>query len=232
MGTKYNYDRYSMSEYDLGSFPGKKAGEEADAFTLHTLDGKQASLSDYRGKWLVIETGSITCSMYVKNIGGVRRLRDKYPDVEFLLVYVREAHPGSRLKPPASQREKLDLGARMKQIYDDPRDVLVDTLDGAMHRRYGALPNMVYIIDPDGRVAYRCDWAFPKNIDRVLANRPDIEKGEHVQIVTAAPWIMVPVVLRGGWDALWDLLVALPRLVWAHLAADWSNMKRKFAGSQ
>ena len=230
MASKYNYDRYSMSEYDLGSFPGRKAGEQADDFTLFTTDGGEVGLSDYRGRWLVIETGSITCSMYVRNIGGVRRLRDKYPDVEFLLVYVREAHPGSRLKPPASQREKLELGRRLKEIYGDPRDVLVDTLDGEMHRGYGALPNMVYVVDPEGQVVYRCDWAFPKKIDRVLANRPGIEKNEHEQIITAAPWIMAPVVLRGGWDALWDLTVALPGLIWAHLAEDWRNLKRKFAG--
>jgi hypothetical protein len=230
MPTKYNYDRYSMSEYDLGSFPGPRAGEEAWDFTLTTLDGREVSLSDYRGKWVVIETGSITCSMYVKNIGGVRRLENKFPDVEFLLVYVREAHPGSRLRPPQDQAEKLVLGGRLKEIYGDPRDILVDTLDGDMHRRYGALPNMVYIIDPDGRIAYRCDWAFPANIKRVLDNRPNIDTQEHVQIITAAPWIMVPVVLRGGWDALWDLLVALPKLVWAHLVAAWQNLKKKPAG--
>ncbi len=230
MPTRYNYDRYRMSEYDLGSFPGPKAGEEAADFALTTLGGAEVSLSDYRGKWVVIETGSITCSMYVKNVGGIRRLKDNYPDVAFLLVYVREAHPGSRLKPPRDQSEKLALGQRLKEIYSDPRDVLVDTLDGDMHRRYGALPNMVYVVDPEGRVVYRCDWAFPKNIERVLDNRPNIDTHEHVQIVTAAPWIMVPVVLRGGWDALWDLLVALPTLAWAHLVADWRNLKKKFAG--
>jgi hypothetical protein len=199
-------------------------------FTLTTLAGGTVGLADYRGKWVVIETGSITCSMYVKNIGGIRGLQDKYPDVVFLLVYVREAHPGSRLRPPRDQNEKLVLGRRLKEIHGEPRDVLVDSLDGDMHRRYGALPNMVYVVDPEGRVAYRCDWAFPGNIERVLDNRPNIDKQEHVQIITAAPWIMVPVVLRGGWDALWDLLVALPALTWAHLVADWRNLKKKIAG--
>ena len=49
-------------------------------------------LEDFKGKWVVIETESITCSMYVKNFGGVAKLREKYPDVEFLRVYMREAH--------------------------------------------------------------------------------------------------------------------------------------------
>ncbi len=37
-------------------------------------------------------------------------------------------------------------------------------------------------------------------------------------------------VLRGGWDALWDILVALPALIWAHLVADIQDMKKKMAG--
>ena len=48
----------------------------------------------------------------------------------------------------------------------------------------------IYVINPDGMVHYRCDWAFPKNIDRALANREQIDTDEHVQIITAAPWIM------------------------------------------
>ena len=85
------------------------------------------------------------------------------------------------------------------------------------------------MIDPNGKVIYRCDWAFPKLIDKVLAGRDRIHTDEHVQIITAAPWIMVPVVLRGGWDALWDLIVALPFIALAHLKADWANFKAKLA---
>ena len=97
--TTYNYQRYKMSEYDLGAFPGSKAGELAEDFTIQDQNGSEVSLENYRGKWVVLETGSITCAMYVKNIPGIKRLQIKYPDVEFLLVYVREAHPGSRLGP-------------------------------------------------------------------------------------------------------------------------------------
>jgi hypothetical protein len=31
---------------------------------------------------------------------------------------------------------------------------------------------------------------------------------------------MVPVVLRGGWNGLWDPPVALPALVWKYLNSD------------
>ena len=227
MAKTYNYVRYKMSEYDLGKFPGPKAGEPAVDFTLSTPDGKEVKLEDYKGKWVVIETGSITCSMYVKNVGGFAKLRQKYPDVEFLLVYVREAHPGSRLGPHISDKQKRKMSLDMKDIYADPRRVLVDDLNGTMHHLYGALPNMVYVINPEGKVIYRCDWSFPKKVEKVLQNRDQIHTDDHVQIITAAPWIMIPTVLRGGWDALWDIAVAMPMIILAHLRADWENFKKK-----
>lgn len=230
--TTYNYKRYKMSEYELGAFPGRKAGEIADNFTVHDQDGNEVSLEQFRGKWLVLETGSITCSMYVKNIPGMKKLEAKYPDVEFLLIYVREAHPGARLGPHENDAQKIEMAEKLREFYNEPRKILVDDVNGTMHKAYGELPNMVYIINPEGQVIYRSDWAFPKRIDKVLANRDKIHTNEHVQIITAAPWIMIPVVLRGGWDALWDLAIALPMITIAHLKADWQNFKKKFSGEK
>jgi hypothetical protein len=231
MVTTYNYRRYKMSEYELGKFPGAKAGEIAGGFTVRDQGGNPVSLEDYKDKWVVLETGSLTCSMYVKNIPGIAKLQGKYPDVEFLLIYVREAHPGARLGPHETDAQKLEMSKQLQAIYHEPRKVLIDSVDGDMHRKYGALPNMTYVINPDGRVIYRCDWAFPKLIEKVLAGRDKLHTNEHVQIITAAPWIMVPVVLRGGWDALWDLIVALPFIAFAHLKADWVNFKNKIGAA-
>ena len=225
--TAYNYGRYKMSEYDLGAFPGSKAGELAKTFSVRDQKGNEVSLEDYRGKWVVLETGSITCAMYVKNIPGVRMLQNKFPDVEFLLIYVREAHPGARLGPHQSDEQKIERAEKLKTFYNEPLKILIDDLEGTMHRAYGELPNVVYVIDPDGKVIYRSDWAFPKRIEKVLENRNQINTDEHVQIITAAPWIMIPVVLRGGWDALWDIAIALPIITIAHLKADWQNFKNK-----
>ena len=95
----YNYPRFKMSNYELGYFPGPKAGEDVNYdYTLTDLDGNEVSLADYKGKWLVIESGSLTCPMYVKNVKPYAKLKEKYPDVEWLVVYVREAHPGETAK--------------------------------------------------------------------------------------------------------------------------------------
>ena len=81
----------------------------------------------------------------------------------------------------------------LKEFYDEPRKVLIDGLHGEMHKAYGELPNMVYIIDPDGKIIYRSDWAFPKKIDKILKNRDKINTDEHVQIIT---------VIRAGYELL------------------------------
>ena len=221
--TEYNYDRFHPSNYDYGRFDGPEAGVDMLEFELYTLDGKPENLRDYQGKWLVLETGSLTCPMYVKNINPIKSVIKKYPDVEFLVVYVREAHPGSRQGTHATLAEKLSVARKSQKIYDEIRSVVVDELGSLLHRAYGSFPNMVYVINPDGVVVYRCDWAFPHLIGRVLSERPELHLVERKRIVTAAPWIMVPVTLTGGWDTLWGMLVALPGILWGHIKIDLSN---------
>ena len=144
----------------------------------------------------------------------------KYSDVVFLMVYVREAHPGSRTKPHRSMDDKIARAKQTQDDYSDCREILVDNLDGSMHQAYGSFPNLVYIINPEGSIVYRCDWAFADLIEEVLKNRPNLNPNERKQIITAAPWIMVPVCLKGGWDALWDLVIALPGILLEHLKVD------------
>lgn len=225
----YNYKRFSPSNYEYGEFAGPKAGEQMRDFALQSLDGKEVKLSDYSGKWVVIETASLTCPMFVKNINPIKTLIPKYPDVEFLVVYVREAHPGSRTGPHESMDKKIALAARTKQEYGDIRPVLVDNLAGDMHRAYGSFPNMVYIVNPEGQVVYRCDWSYAHLIERVLKDRPNLNHRERKRIITAVPWIMVPVILKGGWDALMDQCIALPRMIWGHLKADFADVFKKQA---
>jgi len=228
----YNYTRFKVSNYDYEKFPGPKAGDQMLDFSLHTMDGEEVKLSDYKGRWVVLETGSLTCPMYVKNIRPIDKLTEKYPDVAFLVVYVREAHPGSRRGAHADLLEKTAFANEMKEEFGEGREILIDNVQGDMHQAYGSFPNMVYVINPEGTVVYRCDWSFAKKIDQVLQNRPEINDKERVQIITAAPWIMIPVTLKGGWDALWDLVVELPGVIIGHLKADiprWLGMAPKTA---
>ena len=48
--------------------------------------------------------------------------------------------------------------------------LLVDDLTGTVHRAYGELPNMVYIIDKQGKVVYKAMWTDHAEIETVLQN--------------------------------------------------------------
>ncbi len=213
----YNYRNFRTTNYDYMSFPGPKAGDKMADFSLIGLDGKEVKLSDYKGRWVVLETGSLTCPMFVKNINPIKALVRKYTDVEFLVVYVREAHPGSCVGPHKTLDDKIARADRMRNEYADIRNILVYNLDGEMHKAYGSFPNMVYVINPKGKVTYRCDWCYAYLIERALEERDKLHTNERKKIITAWPWIMIPVILKGGWDALFDQCKALPFIVWGHL---------------
>ena len=217
----YNYPRFKMSNYELGYFPGPKAGEEVDYnYTLTDLDGNTVQLSDYKGKWLVIESGSLTCPMYVKNVKPFAKLQKKYPDVEWLVVYVREAHPGERAHQATTIDEKIAYAKRNRDDYTEERKIAVDDVKGSWHHNWGLLPNTVYVINPDGQVIYRADWSFPDNVDRVLSNRDKIDTEEHIVILGTPPWVFIPVTLKGGWIALYDIAIAIPKVFYMHFKLD------------
>ena len=168
----YNYDRFRLSDYDLSVFPGAGAGQMAAEFELTNSEGERRRLSDYSGQWLVLETGSVTCPMYARNVSNFSELQQRFPDVNFVLLYVREAHPGGRTGCHTHLDEKVDAAKRVESEYAETREVLVDGLDGATHLTYGGLPNMVYVIDPQGQVIYRNDWTVMADLEAVLNDRP------------------------------------------------------------
>ena len=59
-----------------------------------------------------------------------------------------------------------DLQAR----HDTPRRIRVDTLDGDVHRTYGGIPNMSWIIDHTGRIAYKAGWTIESDLRSALEN--------------------------------------------------------------
>jgi hypothetical protein len=87
-----------------------------------------------------------------------------------LFVYVREAHPDDFPDYPAhtSQEHKLRHAAELQRWWNTPRTILVDSLDGDVHRAWGGLPNMSWIIDHTGRVAFKAAWTRAGDIRSAL----------------------------------------------------------------
>lgn len=65
---------------------------------------------------------------------------------------------------------------------------MVDDLNGTVHRRYGSMPNMTWVIDRGGRIAYRANWTNAGNVEafltRYLAARADRSRGPSVRYET------------------------------------------------
>ena len=221
----YNAPRFTVKQYDWDVFVGPAAGDPVKDYDFTDLDaGRTVKLSDFKGKWAVLETGSSTCSMYTKNIPDMDSLAQEFPDVEFLVIYVREAHPGERLHQHKSQGEKLEAARLLKPRYKEFRRILVDSYEGDYHRAHGAMPNTIYVIRPDGTVHYRCNWATTEALRVALSERDRFHTLENADVKSLKAARGLGVTLRtmwtGGFLALWDFIMATPQLHKRHALVD------------
>jgi hypothetical protein len=64
--------------------------------------------------------------------------------------------------------QKLQHARIFQERWSVRREILVDELEGLVHRAYGTLPNMTYIVNTAGRIVYRADWTDAHSIEWVL----------------------------------------------------------------
>ena len=48
-------------------------------------------------------------------------------------------------------------------------NILVDEMDQKVHAMLGDLPNTIWLIGKDGKVAYKCTWSNAEHVDEYLA---------------------------------------------------------------
>jgi hypothetical protein len=112
--------------------------------------------------------------------------------MEFVSVYVREAHPGENYPHHTNSDQKMRHARDWVSQDKMPWTVAVDDVQGSTHRFYQPLPNAVYLIDRTGRVAFRALWAgqeglLRKRIEEFLARQSrgeeQINLGEQENLV-------------------------------------------------
>ena len=113
-------------------------------------------------------------------------MKKAYGDkVEFLGVYVREAHPsdGWRMASndkadivfaqPKTFEERTEVAAKCCSALKMTIPLLVDGLDDEVGHAYSGMPDRLYLIDRAGRVAYkggRGPFGFkPGELDQAIA---------------------------------------------------------------
>src|SRR5690606_89449 len=136
---------------------------------LFGIGGEEVHLSDFSGQRVVIETGSMTCPSFVKNIELMNELRATFDPVEFVVLYVREAHPGGRIRPHSSMEQKLAYARELVAKHGVQRRVLVDTLKGDAHAYFGNMPNACLLLDEYRRIIFRSTWARPSDLQFILS---------------------------------------------------------------
>jgi peroxiredoxin len=225
----YNYEHFSreiLDELERARFSGPAAGERAPDFRAATLDGETLRLGDYQGKKNVLLLfGSATCPMTAASIGEINALYDQFrgDDIEFLFVYVREAHPGERIPAHRSAGEKVRAAALLRDQEEIEMPVLVDDVRGSIHRKYSKLPNPAFLIDKSGRVAFRSMWTNPGELASAIAELLELQQERRVDhvVVRGGQDLSMPLsyarlysyraLERGGEDALSDFRAALGR---------------------
>ncbi|MBX6313494.1 MAG: EF-hand domain-containing protein [Isosphaeraceae bacterium] len=150
--------------------PGPVLGESAPDFTLRTVDGGRTyTLSRLIGpKPVVLVFGNFTCGPFRSQAGNVEQLYRRYHDrAEFLMIYVREAHPrggwvlpsnervGVALDQPRTYDERVVVAQMCQRKLDFDLPFLVDTIDDAVGARYSGMPSRLYLIDRQGKIAYK-----------------------------------------------------------------------------
>lgn len=218
----YNYKNFKPEYYDQRNFYGPKAGEKYIDIALYDLEGTETSISQFNDKPIVIETGSNTCPMYVKCVPKMELFRKEHPEINFLLIYVREAHPGERVKNHKSLADKLNEAQKTQKLYNDNRVVLVDTVEGLFHNAYGSQPNMIYVINKEGMVLFRGDWNNTSKLKEVLhsINENKIFTEEHFEPTKPNPVVAIKTLFHGGIIAIWDFIKGIPGLIKMHRKAN------------
>lgn len=205
--TEYNYSRFTMAS-DPVDYAGPKAGEEMPPWEGVDVNGKSLSSASFEGKYVVMETGSYTCPIYASAIEEMTNLTEEFPEVAFLVIYTREAHPGARFGAHTSMDGKKAAAQLVRNDYHEKRTIVVDDLEGSIHQALGGLPNQFYVLSPSGRVMMRGDWSKPQVIaDLLRMGDPDLII-EHQFYAPKSPpfWKFFGVIRKGGIGAIWDFV--------------------------
>ena len=139
-----------------------KVGGAAPDFEAVTLDGKIVRLGDCHGKrHVVMMTGAVTSPMCAFEVPAFNRLHQEFGAVDgsFFLLYTRESHPAENYRAHRSFEQKLAYARDLQRLEDVQFPILVDHLDGRIHRAYGSWPNALFVIHKDGRLIFRSNMA-------------------------------------------------------------------------
>ncbi len=160
-----------LANGEIGSLQeGPHPGEVAPDFTLPTLDGTgPLSLSSLVGeKPTVLVFGNYTCAPFRSMYPGVEPVVARFQDrVNFLFVYVREAHPcngwcmasnesaGVHVEQPLDNAARTAVAKTCMALLKPSIPVVVDVVEDTVGNQYSAMPARLYVLDKTGKVTFQ-----------------------------------------------------------------------------
>src|SRR5213594_736797 len=126
-------------------------GSAAPDFSAPDANGKTQSLSQYRGKYVVLEWFNPECPFVKKHYGGgnMQKLQGEYTGKGVVWLTIDSNAPGSEGNITPEQAQKIIAQWKTKQTA-----LLLDP-ESKVAKLYGAKnpPNMV-VISPEGKIVY------------------------------------------------------------------------------
>ena len=126
-------------------------GSAAPDFSLADAKGTTHSLSQYKGKYVVLEWFNPECPFVKKHYGGgnMQKLQDEYTGKGVVWLTINSNAPGTEGNITPEQAQKITASWKTHQTA-----LLLDP-EGKAGLAYGAknTPNMV-VINPEGKIAY------------------------------------------------------------------------------
>lgn len=157
-------------EAKLRDTAGPRPGDIAPDFKLRTPDGESViQLSAHRGKKpVVLIFGCYTCGPHRTQSGSLEAIYQRWKDeAEFIRVYMQEAHPvdgwrtpandlvGIKIKQPVTFEERCGVAQTFVSALQLETPVVVDEIDNHVSDAYAAWPDRLYVVDREGKIAYR-----------------------------------------------------------------------------
>lgn len=145
-----------------------KVGSAAPDFSLADAKGKTHSVSEYKGKWVVLEWFNPECPFVKKHYlsGNMQKLQKEFTGKGVVWMSIDSSAPGKEgnLTPEAASKQMDDWKIDASALLLDP--------EGKAGQAYGAknTPHM-FVINPEGKIVY--EGAID---DRASANPADIAK--------------------------------------------------------
>jgi alkyl hydroperoxide reductase subunit AhpC len=139
-----------LTLFSLGAFAAR-VGETAPDFTATDSNGKVQKLSDYKGKYVVLEWTNQGCPFTRKHYvsGNMQKLQKEWTQKGVVWFTVVSSAPGAQGYVTAAEENDY-----LKQMNAAPTAVLLDPKGDLGHLFAAKTTPHMFVIDPSGKLIY------------------------------------------------------------------------------